>query len=437
MWKSSAARTCLLCLAVALAGCSKGGKSEETGPAAGSEPVKLIVYSYSSGIQDSEFQKFFVEPIQKKYPNISMQLVSRNGDKNTPEQVIASGELPDLILTSNVYIGMFNNLGLGMDLSALAKKHNLSFDKFDPAGMAAIKQFGDKGEVYAVPFSMNYGMMVYNKDIFNKFGVPFPTDGMTWDQTIELAKKLTRKEDGVQYIGVDPDYPENVTRQYSLPYVDEKEEKPLMNTQGYKTAFSKLKAIYDIPGFIGEKNKFMYTTNGFFKDRILAMYPVWGDGVVGTFEDTANQGNPVNWDMVTYPAFEDRPGVGKPVDLHLMMLSPKSKHPEEAFRVIEALVSDEAQIAMNKTGRMTSLNNDSVKKTYASELKSFQGKNVQAVFKTKPAPIVKPTDYDLPFKQLIREGAKDMAQNNKDVNTVLREVQDKAEKAMLEVKKSK
>ncbi|CAG7636373.1 ABC transporter substrate-binding protein [Paenibacillus allorhizosphaerae] len=437
MLKTSAALSCSLCLAVALAGCTKDEKSEGPGTAASHEPVKLIVYSYSAGIQDSEFQKFFVEPIRNKYPNISMQLVSRNGDKNTPEQVIASGELPDLILTSNVYIGMFNKLGLGMDLSGLAKKHNLSFDKFDPAGMAAIKQFGDKGEVYAVPFSMNYGMMVYNKDIFNKFGVPFPTDGMTWDQTIELAKKLTRKEDGIQYIGVDPDYPENLTRQYSLPYVDEKEERPLINTQGYKTAFSKLKAIYEIPGFIGEKNKFMYASNGFFKDRILAMYPVWGDGVVGTLEDTASQGNPVNWDMVTYPSFEDRPGIGKPVDLHLMMLSPKSKHQEEAFQVIAALVSDEAQIAMNKTGRMTSLNNDSVKKTYASELKSFQGKNVQAVFKTKPAPIVKPTDYDLPFKQLIRDGAKDMAQNNKDVNTVLREVQDKAEKAMLEVKKSK
>ncbi|WP_284639306.1 ABC transporter substrate-binding protein [Paenibacillus silviterrae] len=437
MLKKIVTISCSVCLAVALTGCTKDGNSEGPGIAANKEQVKLIVYSYSSGIQDSEFQKFFVEPVHKKYPNISMELVSRNGDINTPEQVIASGQLPDLILTSNVYIGMFNKLGLGMDLNDLAKKNNLSFDKFDPVGMAAIKQFGDKGEVYAVPFSMNYGMMVYNKDIFNKFGVPFPTDGMTWDQTIQLAKKVTRKEDGIQYIGVDPDYPENLTRQYSLPYVDEKEEKPLINTEGYKTAFTKLKAMYEIPGFIGEKNKFMYTANGFFKDRILAMYPVWGDGVVGTLEDMANQGNPVNWDMVTYPSFEDRPGVGKPVDLHLMMLSPKSKNQEAAFQVISTLVSDEAQIAMNKTGRMTSLNNDAVKKTYASELKSFQGKNIQAVFKTKQAPIVKPTDYDLPFKQLIREGAKDMAQNNKDVNTVLREIQDKAEKTMTDMKKSK
>ncbi|WP_028550143.1 ABC transporter substrate-binding protein [Paenibacillus sp. UNC451MF] len=427
----------LLCLSVALSGCAKEEAGEAPVKSESNEPVKLVVYSYSSGIQESEFQKFFVEPVQKKYPNISMQLVSRNGDKDTPEQIIASGNLPDLILTSNVYIGMFNKLGLGMDLNELAKKNNLDFNRFDPVGMGAIKQFGDKGEVYAVPFSMNYGLMLYNKDIFDKFGVPYPQDGLTWDQAIAVAKQLTRKEDGIQYIGIDPDYPENVTRQYSLPYVDEKEEKPEINTPGYKAAFSKLKAMYEIPGFIGEKNKFMYTSNGFFKDRLLAMYPVWGDGVVGTIEDMAQQGSSVNWDMVTYPSFEDRPGVGKPVDLHLMMLSPKSKHQEEAFKVISTLVSDEAQITMNKTGRMTSLNNDAVKKTYASELKGFQGKNVQAVFKTKQAPIVKPTDYDLPFKQLIRDGAKDMAINHKDVNTVLREIQEKAEKTMTDMKKAK
>jgi len=424
-------------LAIAVAGCSQGTGSDAPKTAESKEPINLIVYSYSAGIQESEFQKFFVEPVRKKFPHIAMQLISRNGDKDTPEQIIASGNLPDLVLTSNVYVDMFNKLGLGMDLNGLAKKHSLDFNRFDPAGMGAIRQFGDKGEVYAVPFSMNFGMMIYNKDIFDKFGVPYPQDGMTWDQTIELAKQLTRKEDGIQYIGIDPDYPENLTRQYSLPYVDEKQEKPLIDTQGYKTVFSKLKAMYEIPGFIGEKNKFMYTSGGFFKDRILAMYPVWGNGIVGTIEDMSKEGKTVNWDMVTYPSFEDRPGVGKSVDLHLLMLNPKSKHQEQAFEIISLLVSDEAQAAMNKTGRMTVLNDDAVKRTYASELKGFQGKNVQAAFKMKPAPIAKPTDYDLPFKQLIRDGAKDMAQNGKDVNTVLREIQEKAEKAMTSIERSK
>jgi multiple sugar transport system substrate-binding protein len=146
------------CLAASLTGCSPEDKSGSSMSTANkNEPVKLMVYNYSAGIQDSEFQKFFVQPIQAKYPNITLELVSRIGEKDTPEQIIASGHLPDLILTSNVYIGMFNKLGLGMDLNELAKKNNLDLGRFDPTGMGAIKQFGDKGEIYALPFSMNYG----------------------------------------------------------------------------------------------------------------------------------------------------------------------------------------------------------------------------------------------------------------------------------------
>lgn len=29
----------------------------------------------------------------------------------------------------------------------------------------------NKGELYGTPFSMNYGIMAYNKDIFDNFGV--------------------------------------------------------------------------------------------------------------------------------------------------------------------------------------------------------------------------------------------------------------------------
>jgi multiple sugar transport system substrate-binding protein len=423
-------------LALPLAGCSKASQEKGKEAAVDTTPVKLMVYSYSAGIVDSEFEKFFVKPVQQKYPNITFELVTRQADNNTPEKIIASGNLPDLILTSNVYVGMFNDLGLGLDLNALAKKYNVQLDKFEPTGMSAIKQFGDKGQLYAVPFSTNYGVMLYNKDIFDKFGLEYPKDGMTWEQTIELGKKLTRMDGAAQFIGVDPDYPENLYRQYSLPYVDDK-MKPVINNDAYKKVYGLLQTMYSIPGFIGEKNKFMYTTNGFFKDRNLAMLPAWGDGVVGTLEDLHKAGNPLNWDMVTYPSFADRPGIGKATDLHLMMISGKSKNQETAFKVISTLATEEVQKAMNNTGRLTALNNDAIKKTYASELPSYKGKHMDAVFKSKPAPIAKPSDYDLEFKAILREAAKDMAQNKKDVNTVLREANDKAEKAILEVNSRK
>ena len=80
------------------------------------------------------------------------------------------------------------------------------------------------------------------------------------------------------------------------------------------------------------------------------------------------------------------------------------------------------------------LNDDAIKKQFASELKSFQGKNVQAVFMLKQAPGTVLTDYDVELKKIIGEAAKEMAQTGKDVNTALRDAQNKAEKKMAELK---
>lgn len=427
---------------ILLAGCSGSGKAGDGAQTkeaaiskdAAQEPVKLILYTYSSSLTDAEFQQYIVGPVQRKYPNISFQLINRNGDENTPEKLMASGTYPDLLLVSNIYIGMFNQLGMNMDMSELSKKNKLDVNRFDAGAMEAIKQFGTKDQLFGIPFSMNYGMTIYNKDIFNQFGVTYPKDKMTWNEMLDLGKKLTRKERDVSYIGIDPGPVDQMKEQYSLPYVDEKQEKPVLNSDGYQKLFTLLKQFYEVPGFIGDKGKYDYGRNAFMKDKTVAMMPTWGNGVVGLLEEAAQQGNQVNWDLVTQPVFADRPELGRPANMPVFMMFPKSPNKEAAFRVIETLVSDEVQTDLNKKGRLTVLNDEAIKKQFASELKSFQGKNVQAVFKLKQAPGTVLTDYDVELKKILGEAAKDMAQTGKDVNTTLREAQNKAEKKMAELK---
>lgn len=50
-------------------------------------------------------------------------------------------------------------------------------------------QVGD--EVYALPFRSDFWLIYYNKDLFDKAGVPYPTNDMTLDQYDELARKMT------------------------------------------------------------------------------------------------------------------------------------------------------------------------------------------------------------------------------------------------------
>jgi multiple sugar transport system substrate-binding protein len=148
----------------------------------------------------------------------------------------------------------------------------------------------------------------------------------------------------------------------------------VLNSDGYQKLHTLLKSFYEIPGFIGDSNRYEYGRNAFFKDRNLAILPTWGNAVVGMLEDDAQKGQTINWDIVTQPVFSEKPNIGRPANMPVLMVSPQSSHAEAAFKVINILVSDEVQTLLNKSGRMTVLNDDNIKKQFASDLKSFQGK---------------------------------------------------------------
>ena len=47
------------------------------------------------------------------------------------------------------------------------------------------------GKLYALPMRTDFWIVYYNKDPFDKAGVPYPTNDMTWKQYDEIARKIT------------------------------------------------------------------------------------------------------------------------------------------------------------------------------------------------------------------------------------------------------
>ena len=56
------------------------------------------------------------------------------------------------------------------------------------------------GEYYGLPYRSTLYSLYYNKDLFDKKGIAYPTK-ITWDEYLELARQLTYEEDGTQYWG--------------------------------------------------------------------------------------------------------------------------------------------------------------------------------------------------------------------------------------------
>jgi multiple sugar transport system substrate-binding protein len=66
--------------------------------------------------------------------------------------------------------------------------------------------FGDKisGKLFALPTHQDVMITLYHKDLFDKFGIPYLKDGMTWDDLYAVSKRITRNEGGVNYVGYAP-----------------------------------------------------------------------------------------------------------------------------------------------------------------------------------------------------------------------------------------
>ncbi|WP_028552639.1 ABC transporter substrate-binding protein [Paenibacillus sp. UNC451MF] len=421
-------------LLAALIGCSNG-EMKNSQPMdsinVSKEPIKISVYDYQAGFNDRELQTYIINPIQAKFPNISFELLKAK----SPEELVASGVVPDLVFTSNVYVKYMLDLKLGEDLQKLVKNKNINLDRFEPEAVNVLKRFGPKGEIYALPISMNYGVMLYNKDIFDKFAVPYPKDEMTWSQTIELSKKLTRTEEGIRYIGVATGAAQGLVLQRAMSVVDEKQENPVIASEdGFKKIFTMLRQLFDMNGYVGPNKEFNYGSNEFFKTQTLGMHPTWIAGVTDSLVQMEKEGKAFNWDLVSYPSADDRPNFGKQIDFHLMMVPEASHNKEAAYEIMQTLMTDEAQSAMNKAGRMTVLKDQQLKKQYAVDLKVYEGKNLEGAFKAKPGPTAVSTDYDVKIFSILQESVKDMAVSNMDVNTALRTADEKASKYIQEMK---
>lgn len=191
-------------------------------------------------------------------------------------------------------------------------------------------------------------MGFYNKDIFDKFGVPYPKDGMTWDDAFELAKKITREDGGTKYVGFLVHTPLMLMyNQLSLPFLDPKADRAAFTNDKWRVAFENFKRFYEIPG-----NPYTTAVDDFPKGY-AAMAVHVSEKMIGW-----KQVNPqLNMDFMSVPTFKEAPGTGLQPNVYSLFVSSVSKHKDAAFEAIAHLLSDEVQTQLSKKGLVTPLVN--------------------------------------------------------------------------------
>ncbi|MDF2716019.1 MAG: family 1 extracellular solute-binding protein [Paenibacillus sp.] len=419
-----------------LAACS-GKEAKPAGTAAPTpapevkqEPVTLKFYT-KTVLED--FDKYVNQYVKKKFPHVTLQLVER-GQGTQLDDLIASGQIPDIIWEGVTNMDQITSRDLPLDLTPLAKKYNFDMSKYDSKIFDTIKSYSGKGEIYYLPYNVLVFALHYNKDIFDKFGVPYPKDNMTWDDIIELNKKLTRMDGDVMFRGLITGGLNRMASQMSLPYVDPKTEKAVLSTDGWKKLYETWK---DASVVVGQPpiEKFG-SSSDFTKRRTLAMVP---DILMLQNTDMATlEKEGLRWDVVTYPVFKEKPGVGPGVFSDGFIITKASKHPDVAFQVISYLSSDpEVQLAATKDGRITGLSEAKIRQAAFENNPAAKGKNLTNVLAAKYPDPITVTPYDGDARTIVSNKLLDYALGKADVNTLLRQADDEQNKKISEAKTSK
>ncbi|MCC2686835.1 MAG: family 1 extracellular solute-binding protein [Paenibacillaceae bacterium] len=392
------------------------------------DPVTLTFGPNQGGYNEQAFNEFVKKPVEAKFPYITLNYVATTNGSDI-EKLIAAGEAPDILNGGGRGMVKLVDLGLAEELTPYIKKFNLNLGDYNPAGIASIKDYSGGGKMQALPYTINFYVMLYNKDIFDKFGVGYPQDNMTWDDVKKLAERVTRQADGVQYKGVLPGNVSLMARGLSLSYVDPKTKMASVNNAQWKNLFELALSMYNIPGNMPKNQKQLFNVDEFYKDKVLAMLPAYSVQITSI----AGKENPgFNWDMTSYPSFE--PGKSNEVDTQVMLMSTTSKHKDDAFQVIQFLTtSKEIQSELAKSGQQPALKLDNFQDIYGSNYPILKQKNVKGVFKVEtrtPHPF---NEYDdIVRKQVDNIFIDEYLKGGIDANTALRQIEEQANKAIKE-----
>lgn len=427
----------IVIVAVWVTACAQGTQKTPTPAAAEKEtqaPVELLVFKWGGvTLTATEVEKYFNEPIAKKFPHIKVKLIDvPEGDPIEP--LLTQGIIPDIIFGGS-YTAI-EEAGLAEELAPYKEK----FGYFDKRVKQSVNESIElKSGGNQVPFSVNLPVIYYNKDIFDKFSVPYPTEVQSWDQILDTAKQLTRADAGVNYVGIDLQ-PTRLASGLSLDIIDPATNRAAVTSPEWVKVFETLKKLYSIPGFIGTDDKYKYTDKDdiFYNDQNLALYSHNLAQLIGPLEELRKQGITMNWDFAPHPNFEEALGTSIEINVHTLTLSKASKHKDEAYQVIQYMLSEEVQRTITRNGRVSVLDLPELEKEYGADIEVLKGKTIENIFKTEPRKIHKPNIYESKITKYINDAAKDVAIGGVDINTALRTAKEKIDKDLetLEATKS-
>ena len=346
----------LLCALVVACGGSDGGSSGSVRFLVFGDPAEINAY------------RTLIEAFEEAEPDIQVQLVEASDRDDLVARLsssLAGGSPPDLFLMNYRFYGQY----AARDVLEPMGPFVSDSDKFEEGDFypQALDAFRWQGELTCLPQNISSLVLYYNKDLFKRFKVEPPTDGMRWNELVAKAQKLTRDKNGQVVRGADPDQPQSGGAQaeiYGLGVepviirvsplvwsnggdVVDDEQTPTKFTLNTPEAEEVISGFFDLRTVFGvvptDQEVEAEDDETRFANGRLAMF-LDSRRAVPMFREAAK----FDWDVVSLP-FHDQPASILHSDAYCMTKGSKAK--DAAWRFVEYAIGPEGGPVIAKTGR--------------------------------------------------------------------------------------
>lgn len=338
----------------------------EATPAA-SEKVELIYYSWND---EDVYMPALVEEFQKTQSDITVKyqsFPSANEEYYQKMLVMLASQMPVDVFgvnaTSFYYTFLSRNTLAPLD--GYIKDAGIDMKK-NYGTLSSQTEVGD-GKYFAMPHRRTGWPLYYNKDIFDEMKEPYPTAQMTWNEYLELSKKMTKvRADGTTQWGSMFAFPMGNS---GLLYASQFGERLDMPTvPHYKEALEFYKAMYDSKSTMSFNEVLSLATGAnqraVFQNGDAAMYPA-GDWNISAFiKDEAAGKMSINWD-ITYLPIPAGAQAGATIGCATNTgIATYSKNKDAAFKFLSYMCGEEGASVLASKGILPAFNSPKIKELY-------------------------------------------------------------------------
>jgi multiple sugar transport system substrate-binding protein len=361
----------LLCLIVVLGslfGCSSsnenaaetnsgtngGTNAPDAAPEDDSSNAGEVVNIKFSGWGDPSEKEVFnklLKSFEEKNPNIKVEYLHIPADYvGKMNTILAGGNAPDVFYVPDGDFGRWVSQGMLLPIDAFVEVGGVDINDMWESALIRYRYDGAKsgeGQLYALPKDIGPTVLYYNKELFDKANVPYPSSDspMTFEELLETAKKMTIDADNdgkPEQYGMGPIWWEGFVWGNGGKILSDDRKEFLLNG---KEATDALQFAADL------RNKHKVSPDGralqamndgqMFETGKLAMM-IQGRWMVPTYRKLK-----FDWDVAPIPANGQWSGWSGSVGFGIYS---KTKNAEAAYKLVEFLGGPEGQKLQTEMG---------------------------------------------------------------------------------------